>query len=62
MPTVCLYLHLHQPYRLRRYNIFDVGNSDEYFDDAKNDQNYEVFHKVTQKSYLPMLSLLKNLL
>ncbi len=61
MPTVCLYLHLHQPFRLRRYSIFDVGNSDQYFTDTQ-DQNAQIFNKVADKSYLPMLGLLKNLL
>lgn len=61
MPQLCLYLHLHQPFRLRRYTIFDIGNNHDYFQEA-NDLNKEVFQKVAEKSYFPMLRLLQQLL
>lgn len=61
MPQVCLYFELHQPYRLAPYSIFDVGNSHEYFSNADQDKNKEVFLKVSLKSYIPMLSLLLEL-
>ena len=57
MPQLCLYFQLHQPYRLGEYEVFDVGNSDRYFDHL-SDLNKEVFLKVSQKSYRPMLQLL----
>lgn len=60
MPQVCLYLQLHQPYRLEPFSVFDLGNRDNYFAGVKN-QNQRVFTKVAHKSYLPMLTLLKNL-
>lgn len=62
MPQICLYLHLHQPYRLRSYQIDEIGNNTAYFDSAAEDANREVFSKVAHKSYLPMLNLLKQLL
>ena len=34
MIPVCLYFQVHQPYRLRRYNYFDVGREHRYFDEA----------------------------
>lgn len=61
MPQICLYLHLHQPYRLRSYQIDEIGNDSIYFD-AIDDANREVFAKVAKKSYYPMLSLLQKLL
>lgn len=57
MPQVCLYFQLHQPYRLSEYDIFDIGNSDDYFE-HKSKLNEEVFLKVSKKSYRPMLELL----
>ena len=39
MIPICLYFQVHQPYRLRRYNYFDVGREHRYFDDAANDEN-----------------------
>ena len=34
MPSVCIYLQIHQPFRLRRYSVFDTDRH--YFDDALN--------------------------
>lgn len=62
MPQICLYLHLHQPYRLRSYQIDEIGNSDTYFGTTDEDANRDVFSKVAHKSYYPMLTLLQQLL
>ncbi len=48
MASVCIYFQVHQPYRLRRYSIFDAGHN--YFDDQKN---AEICRKVAHKCYLP---------
>ena len=56
---IVLYLHVHQPYRLRKYTVFDTATSHNYFDDEKNEQ---VFRKVADKSYRPMNALLKKML
>lgn len=50
MPAVCLYLHAHQPYRLRPFQVFDIGQNSEYFDDLENKQ---ILERVVHKSYLP---------
>lgn len=50
MPAICLYLHTHQPRRLKKFSIFDIGAHNSYFDDANNRQ---VLEKVSRKSYLP---------
>ncbi len=60
VPQVCLYLQLHQPYRLEPFSVFDVGNGHHYFE-GRQDKNSQVFTKVAQKSYLPMLRLLRDL-
>lgn len=54
MTSVSFYFQVHQPYRLRRYRVFDFG-SPHYFDEQKN---REVLRKVAQKCYLPMNRLL----
>lgn len=63
-PTINLYLQLHQPYRVKRYTIFDVSHDHVYFnDEGETDLNNErVFQKVAAKSYRPMLTLLERLL
>ena len=59
MPSVCLYFQVHQPYRLRRYSVFDTDRN--YFDDYRN---AEVVRKVAAKCYVPanrcMLDLIKR--
>ena len=34
MASVCFYFQVHQPFRLRRYSVFDTDRH--YFDDYKN--------------------------
>ena len=55
MVAVCLYFQVHQPYRLSRYRIFDIGNHSNYFDD---NLNKEVFQKVAARCYLPANEIL----
>ncbi|MCG8404489.1 MAG: glycoside hydrolase family 57 protein [Phycisphaerales bacterium] len=59
MASVCFYFQVHQPYRLRRYSVFDT--TDAYFDDEKN---AEICRKVAGKCYLPanqrILELIKR--
>lgn len=57
--NVCLYFQIHQPFRLRRYHVFDIGKSHEYFDDKLNRQ---VMEKVAKKCYLPATRVLIDLL
>ncbi len=53
MPAVTLYFQVHQPHRLRRYSVFDVGP--DYFDDAANRR---ILRKVAHKCYLPATEVL----
>src|SRR5262245_16204792 len=48
MATVCFYFQVHQPFRLRRYSVFDTAAN--YFDDHVN---REICRKVATKCYLP---------
>ena len=50
MPSICFYFQVHQPYRLRNYNFFEMGQETDYFDTQKN---VEVLNKVAEKCYLP---------
>lgn len=59
MVNVCMYFQVHQPYRLRRYSVFDIGNKQDYFDD---ENNKEIIKKVSEKCYLPANQLLLSLL
>ncbi|MFG0256304.1 MAG: glycoside hydrolase family 57 protein [Phycisphaerales bacterium JB043] len=48
MATVVFYFQVHQPYRLRRYSVFD--ESGVYFDDEANER---IVRKVADKCYRP---------
>ena len=59
-----LYLHVHQPWRVRDYSVFDTAQQHDYFaGHGEDDRNNErVFRKVADKSYRPMNHLLKKML
>lgn len=62
--AIALYLHVHQPYRIRHYTVFDSGDNHNYFDaiyDSKT-SNERILHKVAEKSYLPTNEKLLKLL
>jgi len=62
---IVLYLHAHQPYRVRKYSVFDTAINHDYFDEPDYDSernNEQVFRKVANKSYRPMNALLEKML
>ena len=62
---VVIYLHVHQPWRIREYGVFDTGYKHDYFEagDADADRdNGRIFRKVAEKSYIPMNALLEKML
>jgi len=62
---IVLYLHVHQPFRVRQYSVFDTATKHDYFNepDYNTERNNEqVFKKVAEKSYRPMNAVLEKLL
>lgn len=62
---ITLYLHVHQPYRVREYSVFDSAVDHNYFVDNNPNgrtNNAAIFNKVADKSYRPMNHLLEKLL
>src|SRR4030042_370029 len=57
MASVCFYFQVHQPFRLRRFSIFE--QTCDYFDDALN---RELIQKVSAKCYLPANAVLYELI
>jgi alpha-amylase len=53
--AIVLYLHVHQPYRIRHYTVFDAAAKHDYFDAPYNDDasNERILKKVAKKSYIP---------
>lgn len=59
MRTVCFYFQVHQPFRVKPYRFFEIGEDHYYWDDFLN---RNVVRKVAQKCYLPMNALLLDLI
>jgi len=62
---ITLYMHVHQPYRVREYSVFDTSTDHNYFVDGDNNSNRsneKILNKVADKSYRPMNALLEKLL
>ncbi len=62
--AICLYLHVHQPFRVRHYSIFDAGKNHDYFDTDYHDRtnNQRIIDKVSEKSYIPMNNVLMEMI
>ncbi|OQB06461.1 MAG: Glycosyl hydrolase family 57 [bacterium ADurb.Bin212] len=63
MPSICFYFQVHQPYRAKKYSVFNVGNDHDYFESPEDRlSNEKIFHKVAEKSYLPTNKVILGLL
>lgn len=64
MPAVCFYFQVHQPRRVKRYRIFDIGRDKNYFNDSSegNLNNRRIVEKVAKKCYLPANAVMLELL
>ena len=61
---IVLYMHVHQPWRIRDYTVFDTAENHDYFGDftESHRNNKDIFEKVAGKSYRPMTALLQRML
>ncbi len=59
MKDICFYFQVHQPFRLKKYRVFDIGHSHEYFDGALNKK---IMEKVAKKCYLPTNNLILQMI
>ncbi|WP_114748069.1 glycoside hydrolase family 57 protein [Pleomorphovibrio marinus] len=59
MRTICFYFQVHQPFRLKPYRFFEIGDDHYYWDDFSNKS---IIRKVAEKCYLPMNNLLLELI
>lgn len=59
MRSICFYFQVHQPFRLRTYRFFDIGENHRYYDDY---QNRSIIRRVSERSYIPMNNLLLSLI
>ena len=59
MKSVCFYFQIHQPYRLKKYRFFDIGNDHYYYDDFAND---DIITHIAERSYIPMAHTLLQMI
>jgi alpha-amylase len=60
---ITLYLHVHQPWRVKPYSVFNIAGDHQYFNsDEQDTDNRRIFEKVADKSYRPMNAVLEQLL
>jgi len=59
MRHICFYFQVHQPYRLKNYHFFNIGEDPYYFDDYAN---RSIMRKVAEKCYLPANQLFLELI
>lgn len=57
--AICLYFQVHQPFRLKRYRFFDLGNDHYYYDDYTNES---ILRKVADRCYLPANKIILDLI
>lgn len=61
--SIVFYFHVHQPWRVKPYSVFDIAADHQYFTSHEGDtDNRAIVEKVANKSYRPMNQLLEKLL
>jgi alpha-amylase len=59
MRSICLYFQVHQPFRLRTYRFFNIGDDHYYYDDY---QNRHIIRRIADKCYLPANKMMFDLI
>jgi alpha-amylase len=59
MKAICFNFEIHQPFRLKRYRFFDIGNDHYYYDDFLND---DIVTRIAHNSYIPAAETLLRML
>lgn len=59
MKSICFYFQIHQPFRLKKYRFFDIGNDHYYYDDFAND---DIVTRIAERSYIPMAETLLQMI
>ena len=50
MKNICFFFQIHLPFRLKRYQFFEIGNDHYYYDEFQTEDR---IHELVEKSYLP---------
>ena len=50
MKNICFFFQIHLPFRLKRYQFFEIGSDHYYYDEFQTEDR---IHELVEKSYLP---------
>ncbi|MDE6310454.1 MAG: glycoside hydrolase family 57 protein [Muribaculaceae bacterium] len=59
MKAICFNFEIHQPFRLKRYRFFDIGNDHYYYDDFADD---DIVTRIAHQSYIPAAETLLRMI
>lgn len=59
MKAICFYFQIHQPFRLKNYRFFDIGNDHYYYDDFVNE---DIISRIAQQAYMPAADTLLEMI
>ena len=59
MKAICFNFEIHQPFRLKRYRFFDIGNDHYYYDDFADD---DIVTRIAHRSYIPAAETLLRMI
>ncbi|MCH4155909.1 MAG: glycoside hydrolase family 57 protein [Muribaculaceae bacterium] len=59
MKAICFYFQIHQPFRLKQYRFFDIGNDSSYYDFFANE---DIIQRIARKSYIPANNMLLEMI
>ena len=59
MKSICFYFQVHQPFRLRTYRFFDIGENHSYYDEYLNKT---IVRRIAEKCYLPANKIMLDLI
>ncbi len=59
MKAICFNFEIHQPFRLKRYRFFDIGNDHYYYDDFLDD---DIITRIAHTSYIPAAETLLRMI
>jgi len=57
--SLCFYFQIHNPFQLKRFRFFDIGGSNEYYDEFGIRTNLQ---KIATQCYLPMNKVLSDII
>ncbi len=59
MKAISFYFQIHQPFRLKRYRFFDIGNDHYYYDDFLNE---DIITRIAERAYIPAAQTLLKMI